>query len=109
METTKINIKPLSVNQCWQGRRFKTPAYKGYEKELLLKLKPLNMPEKPYEVYYNFGISNLSDFDNIIKPFQDILQKRYLFNDKDIMKAVIEKNIVKKGCEFVTFKIETLK
>ena len=30
-----LNVKPLSVNQCWQGRRYKTKAYKQYEKALL--------------------------------------------------------------------------
>ena len=31
-----VNIKPLSVNQAWAGRRFKTPKYKAFEKEMLL-------------------------------------------------------------------------
>jgi hypothetical protein len=34
----KINEKPLSVNLAWQGKRFKTPAYKKYEKEMLLRM-----------------------------------------------------------------------
>ena len=29
-----IEIKPLSVNTAWKGRRFKTDAYKAYEIEL---------------------------------------------------------------------------
>ena len=39
----KINIKPLSVNKAWQGKRFKTKKYKAFETELLLKL-----PHKKY-------------------------------------------------------------
>jgi hypothetical protein len=34
----KLNEKPLSVNLAWQGKRFKTPIYKAYEKELLLRM-----------------------------------------------------------------------
>ena len=42
--TIQIHRKPLSVNTCWQGKRFKTPLYKEYEKEILELL-----PEK-YEI-----------------------------------------------------------
>ena len=34
-----VYIKPLSVNQAWQGRRRKSIKYRDYEKELLLKLR----------------------------------------------------------------------
>jgi len=34
----RINYKPLSVNEAWQGKRFKTKAYKDYEKSLMLLL-----------------------------------------------------------------------
>lgn len=42
-----------------------------------------------------------------VKPFVDILQKKYLFNDKEIMVATIRKQKVEKGKEFVGFKIES--
>jgi hypothetical protein len=105
----KIKIKPLSVNQCFQGRRFKTPKYKTYENILLSKLEPLELPLPPFEIYFKFGFSSkLSDWDNPIKPFQDILQKKYKFNDRDVFKAVIEKEIVKKGNEFIEFSIKSI-
>lgn len=108
MEHRKINIKPLSVNVCWQGKRFKTPKYKSYETEALYKLPILKLPKPPFMVSYVFGLSNsLSDIDNPVKPFTDILQKKYNFNDRDIMKMVIEKVKVKKGEEFIEFRIET--
>ena len=34
----RIKIKPLSVNDAWQGRRFKTDNYKKYERDLMLIL-----------------------------------------------------------------------
>lgn len=104
-----INIKPLSVNQCWQGRRFKTPTYKKYEKELLLLLPKLTIPEGKLEIIITFGFSSkASDWDNPIKPFQDILQKRYKFNDSRVYKATVKKEIVKKGKEFIEFTIISL-
>lgn len=102
-------MKPLSVNQVWQGKRFKTPAYKKYERDLLLMLPKIQLPKPPYFVFYEFGMSStLSDWDNPIKPFQDILQKKYGFDDRDIMKAEVVKTIVPKGKEYLTFNIESL-
>jgi len=106
----RIDIKPLSVNQCWQGKRFKTPKYKGYEKEMLLLLPKIDIPNPPFKVYYEFGFSSAnSDLDNPIKPLQDILQKRYDFNDKDIFEIAAKKVKVKKGDEYLIFEIKKLK
>lgn len=100
-------IPPLSVNMCWQGKRFKTNKYKAYEKELLFTLPNINLPDPPYSVSYEFGLSNiLSDFDNPIKPLTDILQKKYGFNDKEIHHAEIRKVKVSKGAEYFIVRIE---
>lgn len=48
------------------------------------------------------GFSNkASDLDNVCKPFIDVLQKTYRFNDKTIYKMVLSKEIVPKGREFL--------
>lgn len=100
-------IKPLSVNACWQGRRFKTSAYKAYEKELLYVLPQKKMPQPPFKLSCEFGFSTkAADIDNPIKILIDILQKKYKFNDKDIYEMVIKKRIVKKGQEYFRVKIE---
>ena len=105
----RIDIKPLSVNQVWQGKRFKTPIYKSYEKQLLQMLPKLHIPEGKLQINITFGFSSsASDWDNPIKPFQDILQKRYGFNDSRVYKATITKQIVKKGKEFIEFDIKAL-
>jgi len=103
-----LNIKPLSVNLCWQGKRFKTPAYNSYEKELLYRLPPGKLPLPPYSITFEFGMSNvMSDYDNPVKPLQDILAKKYGFNDAHIYKAEIRKVKVAKGKEYFTFQIST--
>ena len=105
----KINIKPLSVNQVWQGKRFKTPKYKAYEKELMYTLPSIKLPEPPYSVYYEFGFSSAaSDIDNPIKPLQDVLQKRYGFDDKHIHEMIVRKFKVKKGEEYFKFEINSI-
>lgn len=104
-----IKIKPLSVNRCWQGRRFKTPDYNDYEKELLYLLpKKLIYPGK-LSLYIKIGFSSkASDLDNAMKPILDILQKKYNFDDKRIYKIEASKIDVKKGEEFIDFELSTL-
>ena len=103
------DIKLLSVNECWQGKRYKTKAYKAYEEELLYKLSKQIIPNPPYRIKFEFGFSNsASDWDNPIKPLQDILQKKYNFNDKDIIEGKVRKLKVKKGSEYFKVKISSI-
>ena len=104
--TTLIKIKPLSVNQAWQGKRYKTVQYKDYEYLLLALLPKMEIPEGALKIDLVFGFSNPnSDWDNPIKPFVDILQKKYGFNDSRILEAHVKKVKVKKGDDYVRFKI----
>jgi len=102
----KIKIKPLSVNQCWKGRRYKTEKYKIFENDLLLSLPMITIPKGKLDIYIVWGFSSKSsDWDNPIKPFQDVLQKKYDFNDNRVYRGLVEKVDVKKGEEFIWFKI----
>lgn len=105
-----IKIKPLSINKAWRGgRRFKTNEYKDYEKELIYLLPELDVGKGELGVSIVWGFSNKgSDIDNPAKPFIDILQKKYDFNDKRIYHLELEKVHVKKGEEFIAFEIRTL-
>jgi len=107
----KINIKPLSVNKAWCGRRFKTNDYKNFEFELLLLLpNEYKIPDGKLELHLNWGFSSpLSDYDNPIKLVQDILQKKYHFDDRRIFRGIIEKEIVKKGDEYISFDFKKFK
>lgn len=105
----RINIKPLSVNEAWQGRRFKTDKYIAYQKLVAYMLPKIDIPNAPFEVFYKFGFSSASsDWDNPIKPLQDILASHYKFNDKQIKKATITTEMVKKGLEYFEFEIKSL-
>ena len=103
----RIEIVPLSCNNAFKGRRFKTDEYKQYEKTLLYLLPKVAMPKPPYCIEYEFGFSNkLSDIDNPLKQLQDILCKKYAFDDREIYKIIILKKIVEKGKEYVKFDIK---
>jgi len=99
----KIHEKPLSVNMAWQGKRFKTPAYKEYEKAMLLMMPNAKIDtDQMLRVEFFFGFSNqASDLDNPVKLLMDIAQKKYSFNDKMVFELQVRKCIVKKGEEFI--------
>jgi len=103
----ELPMKPLSVNQCWQGKRFKTPEYKAYELEMILRLPSLKINTNgPLRIDMTFRFSNsLCDVDNPVKPLLDILQKKYMINDKNIVSLNLSKEIVKKGNEFIKINI----
>ena len=107
----EIKIKPLSVNEAWKGRRFKTGKYKQFEKDLLSLLpKKYIIPDGKLKIFFIWGFSSkASDWDNPIKTMQDVLQKKYNFNDNRIYDAHVKKIDVKKGNEFIKFKIEEIK
>ena len=104
----KIDIKPLSVNCAWQGRRYKTKKYREYENSLLFLMPRFKVAKGKLKVSFVFGISDKSDLDNPIKCLIDIMQVKYNFDDKDILILNVEKVIVKTGREFIEYNIENL-
>jgi len=105
----KINIKPLSVNDAWQGRRFKTPKYKQYEHDLFYMLPNIEAPSGKFSLDVEVGYSSrASDIDNFLKPFLDVLQKKYKINDNNVYILHIEKKVVKKGEEYIKFAFHEL-
>jgi Holliday junction resolvase RusA-like endonuclease len=106
----KLNEKPLSVNQAWQGKRFKTPLYKSYEETILLTMPKGKVDsEEMLRIEFFFGFSNkASDLDNPVKLLLDIAQKKYGFNDKNVFELNVRKCIVKKGEEFIQMGIYNL-
>lgn len=83
-----IPLKPITVNQCWQGRRFKTPKYKEWRKAIGWLLNKDKYPRGECEVILDFYIKHYSttDVDNLIKPTLDALQEHGVIeNDKYIV------------------------
>ena len=103
MIQVRLNEKPLSVNQAWQGKRFKTQAYQDYEKSILLRLPAGKVHTNVMlRLEFFFGFSNAaSDLDNPVKLLMDIAQKKYGFNDKMVFELNVRKCLVKKGEDFI--------
>jgi len=97
-----IKIKPLSVNEAWQGKKYKTKKYDDYEELLINNLLPNDYLLNYNSLNIEFGFSSrASDLDNPLKPLIDILQKKYNFNDNKIYELEVNKEIVKKGDEYI--------
>ena len=99
----KVNIKPLSANSAWKGRRIKSDDYKQFERSMhYLTPKGKVDPDKMLRVEIFFGFSNMaSDIDNPLKMTIDFCQKKFSFNDKNIFELNVRKCIVSKGQEFI--------
>ena len=101
----KLNIKALSVNKAFQGRRFKSPEYNKFITDMLLVLPKLkDVPTKDIRLKIEFGYSSkLSDIDNGLKTFLDCLVKKYGFDDRYIIELHVTKIIVNKGEDYIKF------
>jgi len=81
----EVEYPPLSVNQAFKGRRFKTDKYDKwrFDLELLLenKHKKIVKGYVEVEVHYYIKTFNRSDCDNLIKTFFDSLKNCGYFED----------------------------
>ena len=104
----QIKIKPLSVNEAFKGKRFKTDLYNEFiQKMHYLLPKDLIIPnENHIKIAIQFGFSSrASDIDNCCKSFLDCFVKKYKVDDRNIYEMHVFKDIVKKGDEYIRFKI----
>jgi len=101
----KINIKPLSCNNAYYGRKVKTKEYREYEHKIKKLLPDIELPDKGELVLkMEVGFSSrASDLGNVEKLFTDCLQKGIGFNDNRIYRIIMDKKIVKKGEEYISF------
>ena len=78
-----VDVKPLSVNKAWQGRRFKTDDYLSYENEVYFLLPNGEHVAGMVEIWYTFYLKNhkATDTSNLIKLLEDIMVKKGLIED----------------------------
>lgn len=90
----EIPIKPLSINQAFQGRRYKTAECKHYEECLWYLLPKKEKVRGKIHITYRFFLKNhkMMDIDNLVKVLQDmIVKKGYIEDDRLIYRMVVEK------------------
>jgi len=103
-----IQIKPLSVNEAFKGKRFRTDKYDIFIRNMLFLLpKSIDIPnQNNIKLAIEFGFSSkASDIDNCCKSFIDCLVKKYKVDDRHIYELHVFKSIVAKGQEYIKFKL----
>ena len=102
----RIDIKPISTNQLWKGKKYKTILYDSFRSNMYHLLPTLHLDKAPYKLVLEFGCSSkLSDIDNFLKGTIDCLVNKYNFDDREIYSLIVDKIIVPKGKEYIKFEI----
>lgn len=95
MKSIVIPAKPISANDCWKGRKFKTKDYDRWREEFLwlLKGQAKGGAVKECSIDFKFYLKSLAmDLDNMLKPVIDSLQLAgIILNDRYITKITAEK------------------
>lgn len=106
----RILLKPMSLNEGYTGKRYKTKEHRVWHNLLLSLLPYFKLPEPPYELTLKFGFATgASDGDNCIKFVQDCLGKKYGFNDKKIKRWIVDTEVVGAGNEYIEWDLKTKK
>lgn len=101
-----INLKPVSVNELYSGKRYVTPKGRKYKEAVQWLCPKVPIPEGKLHIRYRFYFSSTgSDIDNALKGFTDSLSSRLGFNDNRVYRIDVEKLIVPKGQEKIEFEI----
>jgi len=109
-----LKTKPLSVNQAWQGRRFKTTKYKDYEKEITALLRQYKLVRGVFkgkvgvDIIFFLKRASATDIDNPVKLILDVLVKNGIIeDDRNIWKLKIEKK--KSDRDFMEIEISKIR
>jgi Holliday junction resolvase RusA-like endonuclease len=100
-----IPIKPMSINVCFQGRRFRTTTFKKWQDMVLFSLPAGASDSKniSMSIYIYLRDMRRSDLDNYIKPIIDCCVKRGLIIDDRYIRylEVIKKHREEEGFEVI--------
>ena len=108
-----LPLKPVSNNKMYSSAssKWKSAQYLKFERDAkrMMKFKPITLPKKGgLKFIATFGVSFRFDLDNALKPFIDILQDVYKFNDNRISIIEVKKVSVKRGAEFIEYDLRAI-
>lgn len=105
-----IPIKSISVNECWQGRRFATPKYKDFTKDMLRVMPNREVIKGNVHLKITLYLKSVlrGDIDNFVKPIVDcIVKKGWIEDDRFIQKMEVEK--IKSDLDSIEIELKNLK
>lgn len=89
-----LDLRPLSVNRAYKGRRFNTFEKHVYDAKLRFLLPKIVIPGPYYRVHYKFFLKNfkITDQQNFLKCLTDgIVRRGIIKDDRFIIWELIEK------------------
>lgn len=105
----KLRIKPISVNEMYKGRKFRTKKCHLFKEQMALHLRDLDLPKllpkEEFFMIYRFYTSSQNDVDNLIKATQDSICTSLGTDDRYISGLFVRKIKVKKGEERIEFDV----
>jgi Holliday junction resolvase RusA-like endonuclease len=83
MKQIEIPLKPLTVSKAWQGRRFKTKAYKDWQRDFCLLVGKQGVIKGCLSLTVELYLKNdkMSDIDNTLKVIQDSMTLAGIIED----------------------------
>ena len=102
-------VKPFSINQAFQGRRFKTKAYDTFIQEMLYTMPKKKMIKGEVEIKIWLHLKSItrSDIDNFCKPIIDcIVKKGWIADDRYIQHLEVHK--IKNMAEAIEIEIKPI-
>ena len=96
-----LDIKPLSVNKAWRGRKYKTNDYLDYETDVYFLLPNNQNVHGVVEIWYTFYLQNhkATDISNLIKLLEDVLVKKGIIDDDRFVYSFHVKKIPSPVCK----------
>ena len=94
----RIPLAPISVNECWQGRRFKTSKYDDFIQDMLLVMPARKCVEGALSIHLTFGLPSLlrGDLDNLVKPVLDCMVKKGWIKDDRYINEIVARKVKSK-------------
>lgn len=110
----RFDVKPVSANQMYYRAKQLTVKYREFREAVHDCFpSPPKFPfddKEPLAIEIKVGLSSrAADLDNVLKPTIDTLQLLLGFNDKRIFHIDAEKEIVKRGKEYLEVTITQYK
>lgn len=108
-----LNMKPVSTNKIWTGRKYLSAEAKRFKQECTARLRmhKVTIPDKetPMELHLRFGLSRDMDVSNCIKLLEDCIADAVGINDIQFQGITAVKERVRGGMEFISFDITDFK
>ena len=109
MSPVRLNLKPVSTNEMYGGKKFKSKKARQFESDAAILLarnaRQRILPNGDLTIHFRFGTTRQKDLSNNVKLLEDIIARHYGIDDRRFCGQTAVRVPVKKGEEFIIFQI----